>query len=411
MSLHEEQLLEQRYLLPTYGRKPLQFVRGEGMRLYDDTGREYLDFLAGIGAVSVGHANPRVTKAIQQQAARLLHVGNYFYVEGRGELASRVSRLLNASEAQEATATAVSEQPWQTFFANSGTEAVEGAIKLARRYGARHLKGASTIISAQRSFHGRTLAALAATGQPAKQEAFRPLPPGFLHLPLNDLDALRAALHIETPCAVLLEVIQGEGGVWPCDEHYLRAVRELTAERGILLILDEIQTGFFRTGPAFAFQHTGILPDIVTLAKGIANGVPLGAVAARGLAATGFEPGDHGSTFGGSPLAIAAAHATLDECAARDIGANVKKVGDFLASELARLPLVVEVRGRGLMRAVQLAEPRAAQVLDAALAEGLVCNAIGESILRFLPPLVCTTNEVDTLISRLSAILLKKGTS
>jgi acetylornithine aminotransferase len=402
VSLQQEQRLEQDYLLATYGRKPVEFVRGAGMRLYDDQGQEYLDFLAGIGAVSVGHANARVAAAIQEQAAKLLHVGNYFYVEGRGELAERLSALLGKAQ-------------WRSFFANSGTEAIEGALKLARSYGARHLAGASSVISAERSFHGRTLAALAATGQPAKQASFQPLPSGFLHVPLNDIRALTEALDGQSSgetsapadaiCAVLLEVIQGEGGVWPCDEDYLRAVRELTAERGVLLIIDEIQTGFFRTGKAFAFQHAGIEPDIVTLAKGIANGVPMGVLCAREPAAACFAPGDHGSTFGGSPLAIAAANATLEELAAEGFAKQVKTVGAYLATKLAQLPGVTEVRGLGLMRGAQLALPIAPALVDAALEQGLVLNAIGENILRFLPPLCCTTKDVDILIARLKGLL------
>jgi acetylornithine aminotransferase len=327
------------------------------------------------------------------------------------------------------------------FFANSGAEAIEAAIKLARRYGSRYLEGATTIVSAQRSFHGRTLAALAATGQPAKQEAFQPLPSGFRHVPLNDIEALRTLLDklapaeglmitpgqtaslddspqdgavlaargtpspSKTACAVLLEVIQGEGGVWPCDDDYLRAVRALTAERGLLLIIDEIQTGFYRTGKPFAYQHAGIQPDIVTLAKGIANGVPIGVVAACGKAAEGFEPGDHGSTFGGSPLAIVAANATLDELAALDAGVHAQQVGSYLAEKLAQLPLVTEVRGRGLMLAAQLSEPVAVAIVDAGLEQGLVLNAIGSNILRFLPPLCVSTADVDVLIEKLSSVI------
>jgi acetylornithine aminotransferase len=452
MSLKQQQELEALYLLPTYGRKPVQFVRGNGILLYDDNGKEYLDFLAGIGAVSVGHANPRVTAAIQGQAAELLHVGNYFYIEGRGELARRLSALLNDGEQtdfapvdESAAAGVAALEPqtnqWRSFFANSGAEAIEAAIKLARRYGSRYLDGATTIISAKRSFHGRTLAALAATGQPSKQEAFQPLPAGFKHVPLNDIDALREMLDklapaeglmitpgqtaslddnpqdeaaiaslralspSKTACAVLLEVVQGEGGVWPCDDSYLRAVRALTAERGILLIIDEIQTGFYRTGKPFAFQHAGIQPDIVTLAKGIANGVPIGVVAASGRAAEGFEPGDHGSTFGGSPLAIAAALATLDELLVLDAGVHAEQVGAYLATKLAQLPLVTEVRGRGLMRAVQLSEPVAVAIVDAGLEQGLVLNAIGDSILRFLPPLCVSTADVDVLIEKLRSVI------
>jgi acetylornithine aminotransferase len=404
MSCEQQQSLEASYLMQTYKRKPVEFVRGEGIRLYDDAGTEYLDFLAGIGAVSVGHANPRVTRAIQEQAAQLLHVSNYYHVEGRGELAEKISGLLNTGIPAEVAT------PWRSFFANSGAEAVEGAIKIVRKYGAQHLEGASVIVSARRSFHGRTLAALAATGQASKQDSFKPLPPGFVHVDLNDIEALEVALDQgldgQSVCAVLLECIQGEGGVYPCTEEYLQAARTMTAERGILLMLDEVQTGFYRTGTyPFAFQHHGIVPDVVTLAKGMGSGVPIGAVAARGVAADVLEPGDHGSTFGGSPLVVAAANTTLDELEAMNAGAHVAEVGAWLRERLRELPGVIEVRGRGLMVGVELGAPIAEEVVTAGLAAGLVLNSIGPHILRFLPPLVCTTEDVDVLVEKLRNIL------
>jgi acetylornithine aminotransferase len=404
MTLQEQQQLDATYLMQTYKRKPVEFVRGEGMRLYDSEGKEYLDFLAGVGAVSVGHTNPRVVSAIQQQAAKLLHVSNYYYVEGRGELAEKLSALLNTnSETENAT-------PWRTFFANSGAEAVEGAIKIARKYGAQHLEGADTIICARRSFHGRTIATLAATGQAAKKEAFAPLPQGFVHVDLNDTKALKELLHQgiggKAICAVLLECIQGEGGVYPCTEEYLQTVRQLTEERGILLILDEVQTGFYRTGTyPFAFGHYGVVPDVVALAKGLGAGAPIGAVAARGLAAEVFEPGDHGSTFGGSPLVVAAANAALDELDAMNAGTHVAEVGTYLQEQLATLPGITEVRGKGLMVGAEFAEPIAEPIVAAGLKKGLVLNSIGHYILRFLPPLVCTKDEVDTLVAKLFEIL------
>ncbi|MDR0350934.1 MAG: aspartate aminotransferase family protein [Coriobacteriales bacterium] len=388
MSLEQQQQLEASHLMQTYRRKPVQFVRGEGIRLYDDRGTEYLDFLGGIGVVSVGHTNPQVVKAVQEQASRLLHVGNYYHVEGRGELAEKISDLLNTGLSEGA-------QPWKMFFTNSGTESVEGAIKIARKYGARHLEGADTIVSARRSFHGRTLAALAATGQPAKHESFKPVPQGFVHVDFNDAHALKTTLNQglggKAVCGVLLECIQGEGGVYPATKEYLQAARQLTETSGALLMIDEVQTGFYRTGTwPFAFQHYGIVPDVVTLAKGLGAGMPIGAVAARGKAAEIFEPGDHGSTFGGSPLAIAAANATLDELAAMGAGAHVAEVGAYLQERLKELPLVTKVRGSGLMVGVELSEPVAEAVVDASLAAGLLFNSIGHHILRFLPPLVCT---------------------
>jgi acetylornithine aminotransferase len=404
MSLEQEQELEETYLMRSYARKPIEFVRGEGIRLYDDKGNEYLDFLSGIGAVSVGHACPRVVKAIQEQAERLIHVSNYYYVEGRGALAEKISKLLNTGLAEDAVT------PWRTFFANSGSEAVEGAIKIARKYGAHNLEGADTIVSARRSFHGRTLAALAATGQPSKQDHFKPIPQGFIHVDINDVQALKTMFSQgfggKSICALLLEVIQGEGGVHPCTEEYLHAARELSAEDNVLLIIDEVQTGFYRTGThPFAFQHYGIVPDIVTLAKGLGGGVPIGAVAARGIAADVLEPGDHGSTFGGSLLAVAAANAALDELEAMDAGPHVAEVGAYLQQRLEGLPLVIEIRGRGLMVGIELSEPVAEQAVAAGLERGLVLNSIGRHTLRFLPPLVCTKADIDVLISGVQEIL------
>jgi acetylornithine/N-succinyldiaminopimelate aminotransferase len=284
--------------LPTYARKPVMFTRGSGMRLFDDEGREYLDFVSGIGAVNLGHSHPAVAEAVSSQMSRLVHVSNLYHVEHRAALAEALSELLGGG--------------WKAFFCNSGAEACEGAIKLARRWGSTR-KGpqATTVITAERSFHGRTLAALAATGQPAKQEAFAPLPAGFVHVALNDLEALETALD-DTVCAVMLEVVQGEGGVYPCDIEYLAAARRLCDERGALLVLDEVQTGFWRTGEhAFAHQAYGVVPDVVALAKALANGLPAGAVVAHGEAAEVLAPGDHGSTFGGGPVICTAALATI----------------------------------------------------------------------------------------------------
>jgi acetylornithine aminotransferase len=409
--LQEQQELETQYLMDTYKRKPVAFVRGEGMRLYDDNNVEYLDFIAGVGAVSVGHANPQVTKAIQEQAAKLVHTSNYYYVEGRGQLAKKLNDLLSGhSDGEDAQSAATTASSWKTFFANSGTEAIEGAIKVARKYGAEHLQGADAIITARRSFHGRTLAALAATGQPSKQEAFQPLPKGFTHVDLNDVTALKQALDQGVDdlkiCAVLLECVQGEGGVYPCSEEYLKAARDLTEERGILLIIDEVQTGFYRTGThPFSFQHYDIVPDVVTMAKGIGNGMPMGAFAARGIAANVLEPGDHGSTFGGNSLAIAAANATLRELELLGAGVHVSQVGNYLKQRLQELPGVTEIRGKGLMVGVEFKEAIAEQVVASALKKRMLINNIGQHIIRMLPPLVCTSAEIDTLIDGLKEIL------
>lgn len=387
--------LDAAFHMHTYARKPVMFVRGSGMRLYDDGGREYLDFTSGIGVVNLGHAHPAVAAAVSTQMERLVHVSNLFFVEYRDELAERLVGLFGGDA--------------RVFFSNSGAEANEGAIKLARRWGkARHGETCTTIVTAERSFHGRTLATLAATGQPSKQEAFEPLPAGFVHVPLNDLAALDAAL-TEDVCAVLLEPVQGEGGVFPCTGEYLAGARRLCDERSVLLMLDEVQTGFFRTGPAFAWQRHSVRPDVMTLAKGMANGLPIGAILAARDIADAFQPGDHGSTFGGGPVVCAAALATIDALESERLGGNAGRVGAYLRQGLEALGAstgaITEVRGCGLMTGITLARPVAAGVAAAALEHGVVVLSVGDSILRFLPPLVCNTAEVDTLLSILSVAI------
>lgn len=386
--------LDARFVMQTYARKPVMFVRGQGIRLFDDEGREYLDFVSGIGAVNLGHAHPAVTAALCEQAAKLVHVSNLFYVEHRAELAEDVAELLGGG--------------WKTFFANSGTEAVEGAIKLARRWAGEHKHGAHTVVTLERSFHGRTLAALAATGQPSKQEAFAPMPEGFVHVPANDVSALDCAVD-ETVAAVMVEVVQGEGGVWPLSPEYLAAVRRICDERGALMIVDEVQTGFFRTGPAFAHQAYGVTPDVITVAKAMANGLPIGGVVARGEAASALRPGDHGSTFGGGPAVCAAARATIEALQAEGLGANAAAMGAYLQSGLVALgettAVISDVRGAGLMVGISLSEPIADVIASRALDRGIVLNNIGTNILRFLPPLVCGKPEIDTLLSIMSNII------
>lgn len=386
--------LDSAHVMGTYARKPVMFARGHGMRLFDDLGREYLDFVSGIGAVNLGHAHPAVADAVCEQMRALVHVSNLFYTEHRAELAAELTRLSGLDS--------------RVFFANSGAEANEGAFKLARRWAGEHKPGAYRIVTAERSFHGRTLATLAATGQAGKQEAFKPLPEGFDHVPLNDIDALDAAVG-DTVCAVCLEPIQGEGGVWPCTPEYLAAARKICDERGALLILDEVQTGFFRTGPAFAFKAYGVEPDIMALAKAMANGLPIGAVLAKAEVASAFQPGDHGSTFGGGPVVCAAGLATIAALEAEALGANAEEAGAYLVAGLTALAestgLITQVRGSGLMIGVTLAKPVAAEVAASGLECGLVLNNIGADIMRFLPPLVCGKGEVDTLLTALSDIL------
>ena len=381
-------------VMQTYARKPVMFVSGSGMRLVDDEGHEYLDFVAGIGAVNLGHAHPAVTAAVAEQAAKLVHVSNLFYVEHRAELACDIVRLLGGG--------------MQVFFANSGAEANEGAIKLARRWAGGVRPGAHTVVTTHRSFHGRTLATLAATGQPSKHEAFAPLPEGFVHVPLNDIPALEAVLD-DHVAALLLEVVQGEGGVWPADAEYLAAAESLCRDRGILFMLDEVQTGFYRTGPAFAHQSFGLTPDVVTLAKAMANGLPIGAVVARAEVAAAFQRGDHGSTFGGGPVVCAAGRATVATLESERLGENAERAGTALRAGLlaqgAASGRIIDVRGAGLMCGCTLAGPWAPRAAEALLVRGCIVNHIGTDILRFLPPLVCRQAEIDTLLATLADVL------
>ena len=422
MGFIEEQQLESAYVMGTYARKPVELVRGRGMRVEDAEGRTYLDFVSGVGAVSLGHCHPALASAIEEQASTLVHVSNYYYIEHRGEVAHLVSDLLNecVDEAER--------EPWQSFFANSGAEANECAFKLARLHAKKRAMAAAEaagadedgvraaaaaaprlIVTLDASFHGRTLATLAATAQPAKQEVFQPLPDGFVRTPINDIKALESlfASQGDGICAVMVECVQGESGVHPCEPEFLAAVRRLTAERGALFMCDEIQCGMYRCGTyPFGFQHFGIAPDVVTIAKGIASGFPMGMCAARAQVAASFDPGDHGSTFGGSCLAVAAAEATVRALAAEDAAGNAERTGAYLREKLAALPQVEEVRGLGLMVACDLAEGVSApDVVLAGLDEGLLLNFTGPRTLRFLPPLVCSKEDVDVLVQKLAALL------
>ncbi|TNU90705.1 aminotransferase class III-fold pyridoxal phosphate-dependent enzyme [Eggerthella lenta] len=422
MGFIEEQQLESAYVMGTYARKPVELVRGRGMQVEDSEGRTYLDFVSGVGAVSLGHCHPALVSAIEEQASTLVHVSNYYYIEHRGEVAHLVSDLLNEC-VDEGERT-----PWQSFFANSGAEANECAFKLARLHAKKRAMAAAEaagadedgvraaaaaaprlIVTLDASFHGRTLATLAATAQPAKQEAFQPLPDGFVRTPINDIKALESlfASQGDGICAVMVECVQGESGVHPCEPEFLAAVRRLTAERGALFMCDEIQCGMYRCGTyPFGFQHFGIAPDVVTIAKGIASGFPMGMCAARAQVAASFDPGDHGSTFGGSCLAVAAAEATVRALAAEDAAGNAERTGAYLREKLAALPQVEEVRGLGLMVACDLAEGVSApDVVLAGLDEGLLLNFTGPRTLRFLPPLVCSKEDVDVLVQKLAALL------
>lgn len=416
MSLEQEKQLESQYVMPTFARSDVEFVSGRGMHLTDSDGKEYLDFLSGIGVCSLGHCHPKVVAALSEQASKLIHVSNYFYIEGRGRLAERLSELLNVGNGSAG----VAPKTWKAFFANSGAEANECAIKLARLRAKRQAssKGQnpdlapSVVVTLVKSFHGRTLATLAATGQAAFHSGFEPIPEGFLPTPINDVDSLRALFDTmgDSICAVMLECIQGESGVHVCSADFLREVRRLCSDNDALMICDEVQCGMFRTGKPFGFQNFGIVPDVVTIAKGIASGMPAGACCAVEEVADVMEPGKHGSTFGGSNLAVAAANATLDELSKPEYAASVQEVGECLRGKLAGLPQVESVRGLGLMVGCDLAEGiDAHDVVRAALQDGLVINATGPRTLRFLPPLVCSKYDVDVFAEKLAATLNRVG--
>ncbi len=384
--------LERCPLMPTYGPPQVMFVRGEGSRLWDRDGKSYLDFLSGLAVTGLGHAHPAVTDALAAQAATLLHVSNLFGTQPGWEVALTLDRLLGGGG--------------QVFFANSGAEANECALKLARKWGGR---GRHVVVSALGSFHGRTLATLHATGQPQKHEAFQPLPEGFRHVPWNDLDSLEAALD-PTVAAVLLEPVQGEGGVNPATPEYFQGVRRLCDERGILFMVDEVQTGLGRTGRWFGHQHFDITPDVVTMAKALGNGVPIGACWARAEVAAVFEPGDHATTYGGQPLATAAARAVLTVMESEDVPARATASGKRLVSALQGLDGVCAVRGLGLLVAAELDGHDARRVAQAALDSGLILNAITPTALRLAPSLLVSEAEIDEAIDLLAAALRDTAT-
>jgi len=382
---------EARVHLQVYARQPLVIVRGEGSWVWDDQGRSYLDLVAGIAVNVLGHSHPAVANALATQARTLLTVSNLYYTLPQLDLAEM---LLARSPFDRA------------FFVNSGTEANEAAIKLARRHG--NARGAYEIISLIGAFHGRTLGSLSATGQPKYATPFAPLPDGFIHVPINDTDALRAAVGDRT-AAILLEPIQGESGIHPLDDAYLVAAREAADQAGALLILDEIQTGIGRTGTFFAFEQTPVIPDVVTLAKGLGGGAPIGALLAR-ESASSFQLGDHGTTLGGNPLTAAAAIATLRVIDEEGLLQRARERGQQFEAGLKPLiseGLVTEIRGRGLMIGVETAEPIARRVVELAREEhGLLVNATGDTTLRLVPPLVISPVEVDDGVARLRASLL-----
>ena len=384
--------LESKYLMHTVERTPVTLVRGEGARVWDEDGREYLDFVAGWAVNSLGHCHPAVTEAITEQAHTLIQTSNQFYTIPQ----LRLAEILVQNSCLD-----------KVFLCNSGAEASEGAVKLARRYGKLKLNGAYQVITALNSFHGRTLAMTAATGQPKFQEPYLPLPTGFTNVEYNSIEAIKAATTKET-CAIMLEPVQGEGGVKLPDDDYLKAVRVWCDQKGILLILDEIQTGIGRMGTLFAYEQYGIEPDTMTLAKGMGSGVPIGAILAKDGVSV-FAPGEHGSTFGGNPLACAASYATIKFILDHDIAGNTRRVGQYLIQGMKDLkqqfPFVTEVRGRGLLIAMEFNADLAQSLVLACLDGGLLVNRVKPNALRLMPPLTIGNQEVDQALGILDKAL------
>ncbi|NCO36027.1 MAG: aspartate aminotransferase family protein [Armatimonadetes bacterium CG2_30_59_28] len=387
-----------KYIIHTYGRLPMAFVRGEGTRLWDTEGKEYLDLLGGIAVVGLGHCHPKVVAAIQKQAATLMHTSNLYHIPLQAQLAEKLYEFSGG---------------YRSFYCNSGAEANEAAIKLARKYSKKkHGEHKYEIIVTQNSFHGRTLTTVAATGQPKYQKGFEPLPAGFRFVPFNDLAAARDAV-TENTCAVMIEPIQGESGIYPATDSFMVGLRALCDEKGMLLVLDEVQTGIARTGRMFAHEYYGIQPDIFTLAKSIAGGFPMGVMLATEGVASGFQPGDHASTFGGNPLACAAGLAACEVVVEENLVGNAAEMGKYFIGQLSGLrhefTAIGDVRGKGLMIGVELTEPKAKDVQTACFSNGLILNAIGDTVLRLVPPLTITRGNIDEAICKLRRSMTAAG--
>lgn len=382
----------EKYLMNTVKRLPLTIVRGEGMRVWDDAGREYLDFVGGWAVNSLGHCHPAVVEALREQGRLLIQASNQFYTIPQLQLAELLVQVSCLDK---------------VFFCNSGAEAGEGAVKLARRYGKLHLNGAYEVITTTNSFHGRTLAMVAASGQKKFQEPYTPLPAGFINVEFDSIEAIKKAAS-PSVCAVMLEPIQGEGGVNIPSDNYLREVRAWCSEKGLLLILDEVQTGIGRTGTIFGYEQYGVEPDIMTLAKGLGSGVPIGAIMAKNRAAV-FSPGEHGSTFGGNPLACAVAYAVVKFALENNLAANARRVGDHFMRGLTglkqRFPLIREVRGRGLLIAVEFKKESASEVVLKCLGNGLLINQVKPNAIRFVPPLIVSEGDVDQALDVLGKVM------
>lgn len=389
--------LTDRHVAPTYGRYPIALVKGKGMHVWDASGKRYLDFVAGVAVDSLGHCHPKIVQAIRQQAGKLIHVSNWFHIEPQSQLAEKITRLSFGHK---------------VFFCNSGTEATEGAIKLARKFFIdQGQKNKTEIITTLKAFHGRTLGAMSATPQDKIQKGFGPLVPGFKYVPFNDIAAMKKAITAKT-CAVMVEPIQGEGGVNIPDKTYLKELRKLCTQKNVLLILDEIQTGFGRTGHLFAYQGFGAKPDIMTLAKGLGAGVPIGALVMTNSLAKSLGPGTHGSTFGGNPLVCAAALASVNLVSDKAFLKNVRETGKYFKARLKELartcPAIKGVRGMGLILAIDI-DGSSADVARDCMEQGILVNSIQPGTLRFIPPLIVSPKNIDTLIRGLTKSLARLG--
>ena len=390
-------MLSEKYIAHTYARYPILLVQGKGTRVWDMDGREYLDFVAGLAVCNLGHCHPKVVKAIQEQAEKLIHVSNFYYIEPQIQLASLLCQHSFGDK---------------VFFCNSGAEANEGAMKLARKYAKEKMEGDRyEIITMERSFHGRTLATLTATAQEKFHKGYSPLMPGFKYVPFNNVEAVKNAIDSKT-CAVMLEPIQGEGGVNCPSEGYLKAIREICDEKRILLIFDEVQVGMGRTGRLFACEHEGVEPDMMTLAKSLAGGVPIGALLMKKEIAESFKPGDHASTFGGNPLATAAGVAALTAILEEGMLENCQKVGDYFLKRLEEIkrkfPFIQEVRGKGLILGMEL-KMDGSSIVKEMMERGILINCTMGNVLRFLPPLIVMKEEVDRVVESLEEVF--KGIS
>ena len=402
----EERRLDDAYVMHTYGRLGVEFVSGHGATLVDVAGREYTDLLGGIGCSSLGHAHPAVVEALREQAGKLWQTSNYFYAEHRGELAAALSALLSTTTDEGGHEMGSTGTHWKTFFANSGAEANEGAIKLARKYSFdKYGQGRSKIITLWNSFHGRTVTTLKATGQTRFHDYFFPFTEGFDYAAAGDLDDLKSKI-TDSTCAVMMELIQGEGGVLPQDPAFVQAVAALCREKDLLLIIDEVQTGIGRTGSLFCFQQYGITPDIVTMAKGLGGGVPIGAVMAAKSCCDVLTPGTHATTFGGSPTVCAAANAVLSIVNDPDFLAQVCEKGEYLKNKILALgsPAIHGVRGKGLMLGIIVDEGQHSVFAQKLISQGVLVITAGKNAVRLLPPLTITYEELDEALAIMKTV-------